>query len=102
MGLSDGKIIDTKIWNIVQFILGLDVRIELGNLDVSFNGSNDNNTEGLLLGNSLGSTYVIVLVYAEGIKLGSNYSKWIDTVLGYSYEITLGFYVGTELRSIDG
>ena len=43
----------------------------MGSLYGSFDASNDGNLEGLLLGDSLGSTGVKVLGSDEGIKLGS-------------------------------
>ena len=37
----------------------------------------------------------------EGIELGSNDGKLIDTILGNLYGITLGLDVGTDLGSLD-
>ena len=54
-------------------------------LDGSFDSSNDIKIEVLLIGYSLVSNYGKVLGCAEGIKLGSTYSKFIVTVLTRIY-----------------
>ena len=53
----------------------------MGSLEVSFDGSNDGKLEGLLLGDSLGSTDGKVLVSDEGIKLVFSGGKLLGTIL---------------------
>ena len=53
----------------------------LGCLDLSCDGYNGGNIEGLLLGFSLGSSDGNLLDSSECIKLGSNYGKVIGTIL---------------------
>ena len=65
--------------------LEIDVGIELGSLDGSFDDSNYGKLEGILILDSLGSD--------DGKVLG--------TILGYLYVITLELDVGTDLGSFD-
>ena len=53
----------------------------MGSLDISFDGSNDDKLEGLLLGGSLGYIDVKVLITDKGIKMGSSGGKVISTIL---------------------
>ena len=46
----------TILGNVDVITLRIDVGTELGSLDVSFDGSNDRNIEGILIGDSLGYT----------------------------------------------
>ena len=46
---TDGKVHVTIIGNVDVITLGLDVGTDMGSLDVSFDGSNDDKREGLLL-----------------------------------------------------
>ena len=50
LGSSDGKLLDTILGNVDGITLEFDVGKELRYLDGSFDGSNDDNIEGLLLG----------------------------------------------------
>ena len=73
---------------------------------VSFNGNFDDfideNLEGLVLLDSLGSNNGKVLDFDECITLESTDGKAMSTNLGDVYEITLGLDVGTELGALDG
>ena len=77
----------------------------MGSLDGSFDVSNDENLEGLLLRGSVGYTDGKVLGSDEGIKLGSTDGKVFGIILGNVDRITLGIDIGTELgflyRSFD-
>ena len=64
-------------------------------MDRYFDGSNDGKLEGLLLGDSLGSTHSKVLGSNEVIKLGSIYGKVLGAILRNVYGITLDLDVGT-------
>ena len=70
---------------------------ELGSLLENINSSNNGKIEGLLIGDSLGSTDVTVLGSDKGIKLGSTGDEALGTILGDVDRITLGIYVRTEL-----
>ena len=59
----------------------------MGYLYGLFDGSNDGNIEGLLLGDSLGSTDVKVLGSDEVIKLGLSGGKVFVTIIGNVYLI---------------
>ena len=101
LGLSYGKVIGTILVNVYVITFRIDVGTELGSLDVSFDGSNDNMIEELLLGYSQGSTGDKVLGYNEGIKLGLSDGKVFVTKIENEDVITLGIDVGTELGSFD-
>ena len=70
---------------------------DLGSLLENINSSNNGKIEGLLIGDSLGSTDVTVLGSDKGIKLGSTGDEALGTILGDVDRITLGIYVRTEL-----
>ena len=65
-----------------EITFGIDVVIELGSLDGSFDGFNDGKIEGLLIEDSLVSTDDKVIGSDEGIKLVSTDGKVIGTILG--------------------
>ena len=88
LGSTGVKVLGTILGDADVITLGLDVIIELVSLDGSFDGSNDVNIEGLLLGDSLGYTGGKVLGYDEGIKLGLSGGKVFGTILGNVYGIT--------------
>ena len=69
----------TIIRNLYVITLGIDIGTDMGYLYGSSGVSNDVNIEGLLLGDSLGSTDGKLLGSDEGIKLGLYDGK----VLGY-------------------
>ena len=79
-----------------------DVGTELEFLDGSFDGSNDDKLEGLLIVDSLVSTHGKVLGYNEGIKLGISDGKSFVTIPINVDGITLGIDVGPKLGSLDG
>ena len=81
MVFTDAKVIRTMLGNVDGIKLGIDVGKELVSLDGFLDGSNDVNIEGLLLGDSLGSTYGNVFGSDKGITLGCNYVKVIGTIL---------------------
>ena len=101
LGCTDGKVLGTILGNAYRITLGIYIVTELCYLDGSFNGYNDINIEGLLLGGSLGYTDGKVIVSDEGIKMGSDYGKVLGTILVYIDVITLGIDVGTYLVSLD-
>ena len=53
MKIYDGYVLGNRIGNIYVITLGIDIGTELGSLDESFDGFNDDNLEVLLLGDSL-------------------------------------------------
>ena len=87
-------------WNIDRITLKLDVQTDLGSLDVSFDGSNENKLERLLLGISLGYTNGKVIGSDEGIKLGLSCGKLFGNIVVNVDGTTLGIYVGTNLGSL--
>ena len=56
IGSMDGKVIGTILEDAYVITIGIDVGTDLGNLYVSFDGSNDGKLERLLHGYSLVST----------------------------------------------
>ena len=84
-----------------EITLGLDVGTELGYLDRSLYGSNDEKLQGLLFGGSLGSTDSKLIQSDEVIKLGISYAKVLGIIPVNVDGITLGMYVGAELRYLD-
>ena len=50
LGYTDGKVFGTILGNVDIITLGIDIGTELGCLDVPFDGSNEGNLEGFLLG----------------------------------------------------
>ena len=82
-GLSDGEVLGNIIGNVDLITHGLGVGIELGSFDRFFGGSNDEQLEGLLLGDSLVSTDCKVIGSNEGIKLVSTDGNLLGTILGY-------------------
>ena len=102
LGSTDGKVIDTILGNLDGIALGIDVGNERGYLDGAFDDFNDGKLEVIFLGDSLGFTVGKVLVYDEGIKLGSTDGYCFGTKLGNVYGITLGIEIGTELGYLDG
>ena len=99
---NDGELIGTVLVNVDGITPGIDVGIEMGSLDVSFGGFNDDKPEVLLLEDSLGSTDGKLLGSDEVIKLGSTDGEVIGTILRNVYGITLGIDFGTNLVSLDG
>ena len=81
--------------NVYGITLGLDVGRYLSALYGSLDSSNYVKIEGLLLGDSLGSTGGKVLGSDEGIKLGFSDGKVISTALGNLNVIILRLNVGT-------
>ena len=69
----------------------------LDSLGASFDGSGYVKLEGLFLWFLLRHTDVKALVYDEGIKLVSTGGKFIGTIPGNIYGITLGIDIGTKL-----
>ena len=55
--LSDGKLLVTIPRNVNGITLGIDVGKKLGSLGVSVDDSNIGNIEGLLIGDSMGSSH---------------------------------------------
>ena len=55
------KVVGTILLNLDGITLGIDVVTDMGSLDVSFDGYNYGNLEGLYLGDSLVCTYGKVL-----------------------------------------
>ena len=69
--LYDGKVLGTILGNVGEIKLFHNFGTELDYLDGSFDGSNDGQLDGTFLGDSLISISGKVLVYYEGILLGS-------------------------------
>ena len=90
LGYTDVKSIGVIPWNVYVTTLGIYFGTDLGSLCESFDGSNDVRIEGLLLGDSLGYNYGKVLGSNEDIKLGSTDDKFLGTIIGNVYRITLG------------
>ena len=67
-----------------------------------FDGSNDGKLVLLFLGDLVVSTNGKVFGFDEGIKLVLFYGKFLGTVLGNVYWITLVIDVGTDLVSLNG
>ena len=86
MVLFYSRVLGTILVNIDGITFGFDVGTELGSVDGSFDGFNDDKLEGLFLGDSLVST--------DG--------KVIDTILGNVYGIILVIDIGTDLGYLDG
>ena len=99
---TDGKLLCNINRYVDVITIRLDVVIELGSLYGSFDGSNNGKIEGLLLGESLGYTYVNVSRTDEGIKLGSIDDEVLVTIFGDVEVITIWLDFGTELGTLDG
>ena len=69
LGSTDGKVLVIILGNVDGNTFGISVGTWLGYLDGSFDASNDDNIEGLLLGYSLVSDDGKVIGSDEGIKL---------------------------------
>ena len=80
--------------------LGLDCRKQLGPLDGCLNGSTGDKFEGLLIGDSLGSTYGKVISSDEGTaRAGLTWSRLHVVVVGWMFG-GVGFHAtskGAEL-----
>ena len=87
--------LSTILGNVYGITLGLDIGTELVFLHGSFDGSNDDKLEFLLLGESLGSTDGKVIGSDIGIKLGFNDGKVLGNILGNVDGIILELDVGT-------
>ena len=82
--------IGTILVNVDGIVLGIDVGTDLGYLDGSLDGYNNENIEGLSLGGSLEYTDGKVLGSYEFIKLVSTDGKVLGTILGNFMESHLG------------
>ena len=100
--IFDGEVIGTIIVNVDGITLGLDVGIELVSLDVSFDGCNDGNIEGLFPEESLVFTDGKVLGFCEGIKVILFDGKLIGNFIRNLDRFTLGFDVERDLGYLDG
>ena len=98
---TDNKVLGTILGNVDGITIGIEIGADLSLLYRIFYGSNDDKLEGLLLGESLGSTDGKVLDSNEGIKMGSTDGKVLGTVFGNVDGIILGIIVGIELGYLD-
>ena len=89
LGSTDSKVLGTILGNEDRITLGLDVGTYLVSLYGSFDGFNNVNIEGLLLGGSLQYNHGKVLGSDEYNKLGISDGKVTVTILVNVYEITL-------------
>ena len=101
LGSTDGKVLGTILGNVDGITPGFDSGTYMAPLDRSFDGSNDDNLEGLFLEDSPGYTGGKFIGYNEGIKLGLFDVEVLGTLLRNVYGITLGFSVRTELGFLD-
>ena len=92
----------TLLRNVDGITLDIYVRTELGSLNESFYGSNDDKLELSFIGDSLGSTNGKVIGSDEGIKLGLFHREVLDNIFVNIDGITLGIDVGTDLGYLDG
>ena len=100
LGYNYGKELVTILGNVYRITLGIDIGIELGSLDVSFDGSNGGKFEGLLIEDSLGYTDGKLISSDEGINLEYTDDKMLGNILGNVHGITLAIDIGTELVSL--
>ena len=80
-GLYYGKVIETILGNSDEIILALNVELELGFLDESFDGFYDGKLYRVLLGDSLVSTDDKGLGSKLGVKMGLSDIKVLITIL---------------------
>ena len=95
LGLSGSEVIGTILGNVDRITPGIDIETYMVSLDGYFDSYNDGKFEGLLIGDSLESTYGKVFGSNEGIKLGSTDGEVLGIIIRDVDGITIGLDVGT-------